>query len=257
MGATCSNHGCCSMEEDKTTFDFSNNFSFKENGYAVNNPYPIIKEEPKAKSKLIFNGNNLVEDTTYRKLDTDLETVNVSHVNDLDKSKDDKLESNAESKGTKIKKKQSIKSVSFSFYDPSKVTLIQKKFHFFKAKHIFQKKKNDLSEYADKLYYSALSQFTTKENNQGLPPLNNLDEMRAKFEESLPEKCLLLKTKLLLKNKTFYSGEVNIQGMKYGLGTLRKYDKSLYEGFWINDELKYGRIMDSTGTIYEGCSLLI
>lgn len=54
-----------------------------------------------------------------------------------------------------------------------------------------------------------------------------------------------------------YSGQVDINKKKQGMGILISKDGSVYEGSWLNDSFTgYGRCMDSEGNYYEGIDIL-
>lgn len=63
------------------------------------------------------------------------------------------------------------------------------------------------------------------------------------------------KTKFLIDYTQFgiYSGTVNINNKKHGLGTFIKNDGSYYKGNWLNDKLSgWSYYSDSTGSVFIG-----
>lgn len=58
---------------------------------------------------------------------------------------------------------------------------------------------------------------------------------------------------LLYGDKAYFSGQVDINYHKHGLGKLINKDGTKYQGFWLNDEFTgWGRYIDQEGSLFEG-----
>ena len=72
-------------------------------------------------------------------------------------------------------------------------------------------------------------------------------------ETKLASKEEVVFTSLYHRNGTeFYTGEIDIFNTKCGNGLLIINDGTKYQGFFKDNELVYGRHIDSDGIIYEG-----
>jgi hypothetical protein len=71
------------------------------------------------------------------------------------------------------------------------------------------------------------------------------------FESSLRPRAY---KKILLRNGACYLGECLVSNsVQEGRGVLLKYDGSLYEGFWQDNQPQYkGRVIYNNGDYYEG-----
>jgi hypothetical protein len=277
MGLSCSNHGCCSNEEERSTYYFSNSFPFKDRFFKKNE----YIEKPK-NYLLIDNSMNRHNDIKNTEFEKESVSPNVSNLDfsfmDNGGERSDYTEKNlqtilskANEKESKFNTKNIEKEVVIDLVekeekiteivvknaldevDLTKLSKIQYKLVYHLHRKKFEKMKKELEENAQKFFNSKVSKF---ENKDLFYPKFDSSNFESIFHDNpiIKEKgkVFLLNTKNLLKNNTFYSGQTSIANKKYGLGKLRLADKRSYEGFWIDDVFICGRYIDMSGNLFEG-----
>jgi hypothetical protein len=184
--------------------------------------------------------NKSTEENTFFNYTNDQDTFkNKQYEEYLAKSKFNNMTTNVPDEGY---------DTNYMFEDLSieKIKLLQSLIR----KHLFKKNiKHTLVQESTQIYEEFRSLFTS----------NNLQRAEEKYQklhykDNLIEPCFLVQTKIIISKdrSSFYSGELNINSEKHGKGFLLKENGSKYEGIWKEDQLIYGRYIDSDGSMSEG-----